>query len=750
MGIFASRVPQLTSPAPEPAGTPVPPLPSEVTVPAEPRAAVSAVKRALLEGRNNPAHKNTAAASEIKRIVSLPIIDDLDPEEVEEVSREVVQGEAWERGFRLLPPQAAGYCAWRRYGGLFGNIGVGLGKTFLNLLNAHYSIAVRKAERVLLLVPNSTYPQLFDDLGRARRTFRMDELAGKVYGLKRDRQARKTLVRAKKRGLYVMPYSLMRTPDTSELLEMIAPDDVLADEAHNLRHKDRAQTKRWLEVVRAFKPRVSVVSGTISGKTLDDFAHLIKAALGANCPLPMEEQLLVEWSAVVDAGANPSTHQAGPLKPLVGWARKYFPRCDHCRGTGTTKNAKLVDETCGACNGSGSQVYTEDVAGFRKAFKHRLTTAPGSVTSGDAACNASLMIVNQPADTQDCQGWSDLDELIRKVVDEWVTPNGDEIAHKIHTFKWLEELTAGFYNQLTWPTPDVLAERRGISARLAESLIERAKQHHGHGQHYMSELRAWLSCNSRAGLDTPRLVGLDMLRHGMQNVGPELYALWREWKDSEFEGRPERDSTSVRVCDYKIRHAIKWAKELPKENPGGLVWYKHQEMGRWLTEALTEAGLDVLHCPAGPIYDEMLRPENADKIRHKIIVLTIGNRQGGHGEGKNLWYMQNQLVVQVPRPAITWEQLLGRCHRTGQEADELFVHLCNTTDFDHQLFSAVLNDALYIHQALGNRQKAIYCAYDPLPEIHTPEFLREHGFQNKLLTQEQRRMLREKFERIED
>jgi hypothetical protein len=81
----------------------------------------------------------------------------------------------------------------------------------------------------------------------------------------------------------------------------------------------------------------------------------------------------------------------------------------------------------------------------------------------------------------------------------------------------------------------------------------------------------------------------------------------------------------------------------------------------------------------------------------------------------------------------------------GQKADELVVCQNFTTLFDQLNFAACLNDALYIQQTTGNRQKLIYSQYDPLPKIFPSAILHERGYQNRLLTKQQETALCERF-----
>jgi hypothetical protein len=317
--------------------------------------------------------------------------------------------------------------------------------------------------------------------------------------------------------------------------------------------------------------------------------------------------------------------------------------------------------------------------------------------------------------------------------DEFLTPNGTNRA-RLHTYKWCYELSAGFYNELVWPDPETLAARDGLPLSEAQSRLERAKEHHQASQEYARGLRDFLH-DPPKGLDTPMLVGAEIARGGPR-VGMFLSDLWHHMKGLDFEGRPERDSRVVRVCDFKIRHAVKWAQSLKGE--GGILWVHHQEMGRWVLEALENAGLPALECAAGQAGNTRIcDPKNADKL----CVTSMP----AHGLGKNLQHFKNQLFVQWPRPAKDAEQIVGRTHRKGQNADELLVHTCHTLPWEHVLYAATLSDATYIQQTTGMRQKLIFGTHTPMPRIYSQEFLREKGFQPKPLNPEQIKFFEERF-----
>jgi len=214
------------------------------------------------------------------------------------------------------------------------------------------------------------------------------------------------------------------------------------------------------------------------------------------------------------------------------------------------------------------------------------------------------------------------------------------------------------------------------------------------------------------------LIGKDMSIHGYKNVGYDLFCSWREWKDSDFDGRIDRNKRAIRVCGFKVEKAVEWAKNLPK-GEGGLIWYDNHEMGLWAVERMIEEGLDPLFCEAGKRFDEILN--NPEKCKGRLIVLTIN----AHFQGKNLQFDRNMFYLQWPRSAKLAEQSIGRQHRHEQHYDEVNVTTCFTTEFDRILFGATLNDAAYVHQSQGNKQKIIYGTHTPQPEIVPYEVLME-------------------------
>lgn len=672
-------------------------------------AAAPSLKDKMLERIGN---RRPRTYYEIVRICNLPLLRPVTDEEHEEFCRRELLSEAYARGERLFRTQTEAVLAYDECDGVFGPIGVGWGKTLISLMVARRGLR-KGISKVLLLVPAQVYPQLVRrDISWARMRVPLN-ISFILMG-ERSRKDRIALARTGRSGCYILPYSCLSTEDTVEVLELLNPGLVIADECHKLKNLKAARSGRLFRKVLWVDPKPEFVclSGTITSKSLRDYHHLIVTSLRQSAPVPIEKVQAGDWACVVDSNAQPTRAQTGPLLPLLEWAIDNYPE----------------------------ETIPFGQAGFRHAYRLRLRSTPGVVATGDGEIGTSLRLHNEPAETEGTPGWEDLVELVRKVDKEWLTPNGDEIEHKIHSFKWLFELTAGFYNELYWPTPAELAKKQGIDEKAAEKLLVHAKAVHELHEEYARELRTWLNDHARDGLDTPRLVGLNLAQHGAKQVGQVLFSAWRAWKNEQDDELPERWRRAIRVCPFKMFAARRWVEALTKEHPGrgGIIWYYNKEVGEWLTETLDPVR-KTIHCKAGKQFTEAILHEA--ETAENIVVASLE----AHGTGKNLQTFEHQLYVQWPRSAILAEQSIGRTHRPGQQADELQVDRMATTDFDNLVLAACLNDALYIHQTTGNPQKLIYCDWDPLPKVFPSGVLRERGLQPKMLSREQQSKLKEKF-----
>jgi hypothetical protein len=616
--------------------------------------------------------------SEIARILGVPVAPPFTPEREAELSLRFVQAPAYREGFRLLPLQARGLAAFLDTGRLVGVIPVGKGKTFLSMLIASIGHEQNPSSRSLLLIPPSIYEQFWlRDLPEARRKL---AIAVPWLGLgNATLQKRRALAATKRPGCYVLPYSCLSTKDTQELLDTIDPDLVIADEAQALRGdpEDSAKNKRfWSWVERRKTPaRGAVMSGTLTTTTPMDYYRILRWVLGPACPLPRTVVEATAWAACLRSDAEDPlpADKVEQLTPLLEWAGR------------TT----------------GKPLWS-NVDGVRAAYQTRLLTIPGVVASDGEQIGTSIEVRNTPA--EQTSGWDQLQKHLFELGNDGRSPNGEVLKFGIEIHNAYRELSAGFYYRRFWDE--------------AHPLAAEAKACWKAEQAYAVKLNEWFrSCRvPRKGLDTPMLVGNYHEKHGAMPDQEELYDLWCEWKELQREDLPERQSEPVWICDYKIRHAVEWAKA---HKPGGIIWVWHRAVANRVQAALRDAGLPVLDKGGGASW---LHNDGSEQF---FCVASIES----HHKGKNLQHHTQQLLLQWPRPADYCEQLMGRTHRTGQKADRLIYDTCATTDFDHEQIAATLRDTRYAAQTLGGGEhKLLLADWSPLPRDYPEEYLRQKGY----------------------
>lgn len=657
----------------------------------------------------SPKHQN-----EITRICAIPIQKPLTDEEVLAVQEIHCKPEALAKGFKLQRVQAEAIQAFVEEGAVFGPIEVGGGKTFISLRCVGISIEAG-VQRICLMVPSQVHTQLVDhDIGWARQR---TSLGCTFYPLGGKSPEQRRAIAGGRRGCWIFPYSLLSAKDASEILEMIRPEVLILDEAHLLKNRNAARTRRVLSYCKQHKPRVVVLSGTMTKKSIKDYAHLLTISLGDKAPVPADAQVVSDWATAIDSeqaaeGFHTAKTTYGPLRPLINWANRNFPQTPR----------------------------TFDVQGFRWAFRDRLLTTPGVVSSPADSLGTSLVIENSKVISPTAR----LAELQQQLEELWLTPSGDEIEFAMQKWKWATELSAGIYNDLVWPDPGVLAERLHVSPGQADDLLKRSKDHHKLQQAYHKALRGWFQSRPhKPGLDTPMLVGGNMAHFGDRDVGPELYSAWQDMRAADFPERIERDSRPVRVCDYKIREAIRLMKA--NENGEGIVFFHHNTLGEWLYECAKEAGLSVVYCPAGKAANDFLTSQGAaDRCRGKFLICSIS----AHGTGKNLQFMSDQIYVQLPFNESVAQQSIGRTHRMGQLADQVTIYTMVSNEQDEMILASLLNDAIYVLETTQSTRKVLQATWNPMPTIYGTHQLNRAGLQSKILTAKQQLMLADRFGKV--
>lgn len=585
--------------------------------------------------------------------------------------------------------------------------GVYLHNTLITLICGVIGIRKRGHRRAVILVPPEVYSQLSErDLPWARLRLAFDGIP--FWFVRGTREMRMQMASQPGPGVFIYAYSSLSTQTGYDELMAICPTLYILDEAHSLASRKSARTKRFLSVVEQIekalhagklgpdvqtrKIEAVALSGTITKKSIQDYAHLARLCLRENAPVPVRGESIDAFARAIDAdveGTGQTDLDRERMRRLIEWSRKH----DFDPYSSATVQLTAQEAT-------------------REAFRYRLNTAPGVVATADASVDCSLIISWSEPPRPVTPAAERMATLMKTVVEDMKTPDGDVIDYGMHSYKWLWELSSGFYNSLVWPTPQEvmvssIQRSKPISEAEAQALLQAAKDQHKLLQKYHQELRKFLDRKHLAGCDSPMLVGQELTRQ-LRGENPkhrlpvELVEAYRDQKEAWYEDLPERRSTPVRICDYKILAAVEWCRKHAPENggPGGLVWFHHPEVGRWLHEHLTAVGIAHTCAFAG---------DNDAAFKPGLVLTSYA-----HSTGKNLQHQSRNLVVELRREAAVMEQMLGRTHRAGQAADDVRADVFVSNGFDLALFNSILRDSDYIQMTTGMSQRLCYATYAPV------------------------------------
>lgn len=302
--------------------------------------------------------------------------------------------------------------AAQQNGGFFA-AGVGHGKTLASLL---LYWAMRSVRQVLLVPAQLKSKTLLTDLPTYRARFRLPPVydgTSPPPGLPP--------------GVYVVAYEDLSQTDSSDLLDQLSPDLIVADEAHKLRRRDASRTKRFLRYMRAHRGvcRFVAMTGSPMARELHDFAHLLDLALGLGSPLPRDYPTLAQWSDHLDAdkiGAGALTLLCAP----------------------------------------GESV--ED------AFRRRLHETPGVICTTDRSIDLPLHIrLLRPSPPPQVRA------ALAELANTWAW-GGVEYDSVLSVVQMSRQLVQGYYYRLVWPdgTPD----QEWLDARNAWSRAIRSRLEH--------------------------------------------------------------------------------------------------------------------------------------------------------------------------------------------------------------------------------------------------------------------------------
>jgi hypothetical protein len=710
----------------------------------------------------------------------------------------------------LRPIQAGALADAHDLRGLLAPVRVGEGKTLLTFL---LPTVVQNIKRPVLLVPAALI----------EKTWREFQI------LSRHWVSHPSFITRARFDEAVISYEILGRDSGKDKINALRPDMIIADEAHRLRNRQAACTKRVERYMIANPTTVFCgMSGTITKRSLQDYHHLLYWALRENMPLPRPDTESEKWAEVLDEKKTEAVGRRGPgvLLQLCTDEERARAKPQRTAPIGRTSQMPTV-------------AFQEQLTAARKGYQRRLRDSPGVICSSDANLDCSLIIQRLRFDPGPV-----VTRHLKELRETWETPNGELLTLPTDIWRHARELACGFWyawwdckgferclskilrndwsttapdevdtllkiksawsgldntsrsvissilnhgvlatekdiavvRVLERQTSDALGSLNGISAsatapRLLNTkpssssttgpvisveksgggqknldggeavsrLITATKQAKSEGYSarrvtersellgmilrvypvlssilrvavqaalppdYWKQARKTWHWNVRQILDpqglyygrytgmhidSPMQVGLAIADGRI--VDPTIQQAYKAWVDVRNDYKI--NTVAEWVDDSTINLALRWLNE----NERGIVWTEHRAFGQRLSEM---AGTGF--CSTGGMDAEGRTIEEYDG---KPVIASV---QANHG-GRNLQAWNRNLVITASPTGSLWEQLLGRTHRMGQQADTVYVDWLDACDEQAQGFQQLMADAQYIQDTTGFSQKLLY------------------------------------------
>lgn len=317
-------------------------------------------------------------------------------------------------------------------------------------------------------------------------------------------------------NINILAYTDLSGAKGSHALETLKPDQIIADEAHSLRHSTSARTRRFLAYMKKHaNTRFIALSGTMTKRSIRDYAHLTQHSLKGNTPLPLSFYELQEWSEALDV----------------------------VEGDGEPKPAGVLREFCNAPD--------EDV---RVGFRRRLIETPGVVSSEGGSVDIPMTLRARPVTVPKI-----VEDKIAEVYRTWQIGE-EELADGMAIARVVRQLATGFYYEWKWP--DGVRDVEWIMARRA----------------WMKALRDFLGGIHRPGLDSPFLVENAVREKRLKGTAAnDLYHAYGPW--AAIRDRTSPETVPKWIDPFVVRDAIIWGRDKIKRGENGLIFYENEALG---------------------------------------------------------------------------------------------------------------------------------------------------------------------------
>ena len=326
-------------------------------------------------------------------------------------------------------------------------------------------------------------------------------------------------------------------------------------------------------------------------------------------------------------------------------------------------NRKPVGALARFCNEEELAILpTDPITAARRGYQRRLADTIGVVTTPESMVGASIQITQLPVPPV-----TEIVAAFQTLRHEWMRPDGVDLADPREITRHARELALGGYYRWSPPPPEAWMDARRAWNKF---------------------VRATLGANHR-NLDSMLQVA-NAVDAGIID-GQDILGRWRE-----LEPTFKPNTEWVWLSDVVLKMCASWAEKHP-----GIIWVEHVAFATRLEQ---DAGL-VYYGREGLSKDKRFIDDHAQG--RAMIASAHANN-----EGRNLQAWSESLTVGVFQNGSQWEQVIGRQHRPGQEADEVSFDVI-VGCFEHvKHWEQSLADARYQQDTLGQPQKLLYADCD--------------------------------------
>jgi hypothetical protein len=453
---------------------------------------------------------------------------------------------------------------------------------------------------------------------------------------------------------FVSYEQLSRNP---QLLVEINPDVLMADEVHCLKNLKAGCTKRVKRYMGAYEDiKFLGLSGTVSTRSLREFWHLMMWALGPKrMPLPNNYDELDEWARAIDEKVD-AFDRVNPGMLLV-----------HLGGQHIQVPEKTLE-------------HEKEIVQARMAVRKRLEKTAGYMMTTKINCDASLSIkiVRPPPSPI-------LDAAIEELRSTLADRNGDEVVRPADVWAKARMMSCGFfYRWVPEPPPEWIEARRHwfrfvrhaldrFSMRL-DTPLQVAQDVDAGNQTELFDV-AWTPQADETAHEPDMRLPVDILARWREMQPTYKYKLVPEWLD---------EARAQWIVDNYLKG----------EEEAWIVWVEHVAMGQKLAEL-----------SGRPFHHHGGLDQNGTHIEQAqgpIIASVESNYKG-----MNLQQYHRNFIVSCMPSGKMWEQLFGRTHRRGQEADHVYYDVMEACPEHAEGFVQVMRDAAYAYQTQNQPQRLL-------------------------------------------